>query len=51
LQRGTFTNLALKNLEFEERASRKAENTLKPKDEKQLGPWVSPPPLAGNLKT
>jgi hypothetical protein len=45
LQRSPFTTLALRNLKFEEGASRYAENTLKRKVKTQSSPWVAPPQI------
>ena len=45
-----FTELSLKNLKFEDKASKIAENTLTRKDEKRSSPWASPPLVAGDLQ-
>ena len=45
-----FSFLALKDLEFEERARTFTKSTLELKEEKQLGPREPLPPIAGDLQ-
>ena len=50
LPRGPFTTLALKNLEFEDKATSFIENTLILKDKKPSGTRASPIPIVGDLQ-